>query len=100
MVDGSSLMSLNDIFRDESVREKVILENIRLARFFLQVVNFDVKLFIFFPQVVETAKLFYSNSFISINLYQYIAWGINNNSIYKNKVDLEKNIDQPNNFLN
>ena len=29
MVDGSSLMSLNDIFRDESVREKVILENIR-----------------------------------------------------------------------
>ena len=29
MVDGSSLMSLNDILRDESVREKVILENIR-----------------------------------------------------------------------
>ena len=23
----------------------------------------------------ETAKLFYSNSFISINLYSYIAWG-------------------------
>ena len=29
----------------------------------------------FFLQVEETAKLFYSNSFISINLYSYIAWG-------------------------